>query len=222
MPLTQATIHISMAPNWTAHKQTWKNCTDCDLCEHRRKVVLYRGALPCEVLYIGEAPGETEDAMGYPMVGPTRPIVEDIHDSVVECVMEHRMSTDVPYIPHAITNIVACRTPSNRDPYKAEMLACKPRLDEQVLFAGGYVRREDSVILPRKLLWAPKLKVIVLMGNVAGDNFTLPKGHYHRPKIVRTVHPAHIIRQQRDGLESSVIRNTRQAVRDIFEAYITR
>lgn len=43
--------------NYRDHRAKWNNCTACSLCERRRHVVLYRGDLPCDVLFIGEAPG---------------------------------------------------------------------------------------------------------------------------------------------------------------------
>lgn len=222
--ITRATVHTALSIAWTEHKKLWANCTDCALSDSRRKVVHYRGQLPCEILYIGEAPGDTEDALGTPMEGPTKGIVEDIHEGVIEAVMEHRMSTDVIDIPYAITNLVACRPPGNRDPHKEEIRACAPRLENQVLLAAGYLNRDKQAILPRKLMWAPKLKVIVLMGNIPTENFTMPRPAKlpHKPKIASTVHPAFIYRQQIDGLDSTVALNMRRAIRSITEAYLQR
>lgn len=39
------------------HKNRWKSCTLCPICEQRVNVVLARGTVPCDVLFIGEAPG---------------------------------------------------------------------------------------------------------------------------------------------------------------------
>lgn len=61
MPTTQLT--------WTKHKSRWINCEACKLCSVRKKVVLARGQLPCDVLFIGEAPGNGENTIGQPFVG---------------------------------------------------------------------------------------------------------------------------------------------------------
>lgn len=43
--------------SWSQHVANWKGCTRCPLHLTRKNVVLARGKLPCEVLFLGEAPG---------------------------------------------------------------------------------------------------------------------------------------------------------------------
>ena len=61
---------MSTLSPWKLHEVKWKNCKDCDLCEVRKKVCLFRGSLPCDVLFIGDGPGKNENALGKPFVGP--------------------------------------------------------------------------------------------------------------------------------------------------------
>jgi len=44
--------------SWSVHKSNWQNCTNCYLSETRSKVILGKGKLPCDVLFVGEAPGQ--------------------------------------------------------------------------------------------------------------------------------------------------------------------
>ncbi|GAG23738.1 unnamed protein product, partial [marine sediment metagenome] len=47
----------------------WLGCTRCDLHKFRRQVVLGRGTIPAPYLFIGEAPGPTEDLRGVAFIG---------------------------------------------------------------------------------------------------------------------------------------------------------
>lgn len=59
-----------MASQFQLHVERWKNCDRCPLHEERSRVCLYRGHIPCDILFIGQAPGESEDVFGQPFVGP--------------------------------------------------------------------------------------------------------------------------------------------------------
>lgn len=51
------------------HRLAWAGCGRCRFAEYRHSIVYGRGCFPCEVLFVGEAPGKTEDALGVPFVG---------------------------------------------------------------------------------------------------------------------------------------------------------
>lgn len=52
--------NLKISP-WRIHKANWDGCTRCSLCEGRQKVILFRGQVPCDVLFVGEAPGQCID-----------------------------------------------------------------------------------------------------------------------------------------------------------------
>lgn len=60
------------------HVESWKNCTRCPAHLHRKHTALVRGSLPCDVLFVGEAPGESEDVLGKPFVGPAGHLFDHI------------------------------------------------------------------------------------------------------------------------------------------------
>lgn len=103
------------------HTKKWNKCNRCRLCVDRENVVLWRGELPCEILFIGEAPGESEDTIGIPFVGPAGNEFDDLYAQVI--------GDDLTF---AMTNIVAC-IPRDKDanlrmPKKDEAKHCSPRL----------------------------------------------------------------------------------------------
>ena len=132
-------------------------------------MVLYRGSVPCDVLLIGEAPGNVEDALGKPFVGPSGKLLDDI--------LKQALPPDLSY---AITNVVACipRDTSQpleqekfRQPTKDEIDACKPRLLEFIDIA--------------------KPKAIILIGKIA--NKTKHVASLKLPTLA-IVHPAYMLR----------------------------
>jgi uracil-DNA glycosylase family 4 len=155
------------------HVAKWKDCQACDLCQNRRKVVLFRGDLPCEVLFVGEAPGESEDVMGEPFVGPAG----DLFNHILLEVMEN-ISKPFTY---GITNIVGCwpveATDTSyghtREPSKQEAIKCRSRLLELIKLA--------------------KPRIILALGNTARQQ--LPRPLEGKIREASLLHPAAILRR---------------------------
>ena len=102
------------------------NCTLCKLWHGRKKAVPGRGNLDTKILFVGEAPGKTEDNFGLPFVGFAGKILE-------EALEKAGLKRDDVYI----TNVVKCRPPNNRVPEKDEIFTCL-----------NYLRKEIQIISP--------------------------------------------------------------------------
>lgn len=114
---------------WKRHKVGWSGCQRCPLCQTRRNVVLARGVLPAEVLFIGEAPGPSEDTLGECFIGPAGHLLDKMIADAIQQVKPRR------YPRLAFTNLVACipRDESGEkwaEPPKESIIACAPRLVE--------------------------------------------------------------------------------------------
>jgi DNA polymerase len=96
-------------------------CTRCKLAQGRTKAVPGEGHPDTEVLFVGEGPGQTEDAQGRPFVGRAGELLV-------------RMLASIGWRRQEvfITNIVKCRPPGNRDPEPDEIAACAPYLQRQM------------------------------------------------------------------------------------------
>lgn len=126
-------------------------CTRCELAPGRTRVVRGVGARRARVLFLGEAPGASEDRAGEPFVGSAgRLLARLLEDADLE-------RSDV-----YITNVVACRPPKNRTPRVSEVKAHAPWLEEQLRL----VRPEVVVTLGRVALtyFIPKAKITQLSG----------------------------------------------------------
>ena len=106
---------------WEALQQLCLDCRACSLCQTRTHVVFGVGDPQAEVLFVGEAPGEREDALGEPFVGKAGQLLDD---------MLTMIGLDRSRI--YITNSIKCRPPQNRDPLNTEKEACAPFLQRQL------------------------------------------------------------------------------------------
>ncbi len=121
------------------HKKKWGSCKRCKLHEQRRRVVLLRGEIPSPILFIGEAPGLSENALGKPFCGPAGKMLDRIISVA-----------GISKSMYAITNLVGC-IPRGEDkvqePSDVYIRACEGRLNE--------------------VIWLCKPKLLVLLGKLA-------------------------------------------------------
>jgi len=94
----------------------------CPLKKTATNPVPGEGSACADIVFIGEAPGKTEDEKGRPFVGAAGKFLNEMLDSI-------GLSRDDIYI----TNIVKYRPPGNRDPLPREIDDCAAWLREQIL-----------------------------------------------------------------------------------------
>lgn len=92
-----------------------------ELAEGATQLVFGDGSPDAEVMFIGEAPGKSEDEKGLPFVGAAGKFLDEMLASI------GTKRADV-----YITNIVKYRPPNNRDPLTDEKAAFLPFLHSQI------------------------------------------------------------------------------------------
>ena len=92
-----------------------------EICKNCKNVVVGKGNLKAEILFVGEAPGRNEDEQGLPFVGAAGKNLDKLLASV-------GLSLDNIYV----TNILKCRPPENREPLPEEVKAHTPWLMRQI------------------------------------------------------------------------------------------
>lgn len=118
--------------SWDRHKRRWLGCQECELCDRRHRVVLGRGKIPCDVLFIGEAPGQSEDTSGKPFVGKAGRLLDQLI---------YYAERDTKPVRKFFTNLISCiplqesgsssSRKANKPPNFA-IKACTDRLNEVV------------------------------------------------------------------------------------------
>ena len=107
--------------DWDVLERTCKACIGCELCHRRNHVVFGVGNQSADFLFVGEGPGEQEDLLGEPFVGPAGKLLDDMLSII-----------DLDRKKCYIANIVKCRPPGNRDPKEEEQDACFGYLENQI------------------------------------------------------------------------------------------
>lgn len=180
--------------SWKIHKQNWSDCQDCELCEYRDKVVLGKGKIPCDILFIGEAPGISEDTLGKPFVGPAGHLL----DRIIERSLH-------PALKLAFTNLVGCVPKDSsgsktKEPPRGSIEACQERLKEFV-----HLAKPKAIVLVGKL---PAKHIYGQAQFSDEEDASLPwldenKGEFgEHLEFVEIIHPAFILRadQSQRGL----------------------
>ncbi len=99
-----------------------RGCTRCpELAATRKTVVFGAGNADAELMFVGEAPGASEDEQGVPFVGRAGKLLEQLLGEIGQ------QRTDV-----FIANTLKCRPPGNRDPQPIEIQNCQEYLLRQV------------------------------------------------------------------------------------------
>jgi uracil-DNA glycosylase len=98
-----------------------RNCKKCRLYQKALNGVPGEGNIESPLVFVGEAPGSTEDATGRPFVGRAGKLLETLLGEI------NYTREDV-----WIGNIIKHRPPENRDPLPDEIAACEPYLSMQL------------------------------------------------------------------------------------------
>lgn len=123
-------IAASHAKLWDEHCKTWASCCKCPLSRSVFKRALFRGHMPCDILFVGEGPGRTEDMTGHPFDG--------LAGRLLDQWIGYAQSNNPVKV--AMSNLVACRpcvSPGgpNRTPSNAEIETCADRLAQLIAYS---------------------------------------------------------------------------------------
>jgi DNA polymerase len=160
--------------------QEWNFCKECSLHKTASNHVLYRGRIPADILFIGEAPGRTEDILGKPFVGQSGRLLD-------------RLLAETQVTDFLICNILCCvpstgrkGNPILRQPHPDEVAACLPH------------------VIQLELLCQPKL--IVTLGEVAKQH---TNKLFPDKERLHLYHPAFILRKGgHNSLEYKITKHT--------------
>lgn len=115
--------------NWQDHVNKWKSCQRCSLHQGRHRVVLARGKIPADVVFLGEAPGDSENVTGLPFDGPAGAKL----DSIVK-------ASGIDAFRLLFANLVGCfpseaKASGDHRPPPEAIKACAPRVSELIEMA---------------------------------------------------------------------------------------
>jgi len=151
---------------------------DCHLCALRAgctQPVFGVGDEQADWLFIGEAPGEEEDAQNEPFVGEAGRLLDNMLMSI-----KLRRSENV-----YIANIIKCRPPENSHPHNDQIALCLP-----------YVKRQIALIQPKLIVALGKTAATALLGSDSTLGSLRGELHdYEGIPLIATYHPAYLLRK---------------------------
>jgi len=118
--------NITNEEQWRKLSDECLNCQKCALYKTRKNIVFGKGSHSAKIMFIGEAPGETEDREGLPFVGRAGKLLD-------------KYMYNFDFTPENVytANILKCRPPGNRDPEESEQESCI-----------GYLRMQTKLLNP--------------------------------------------------------------------------
>jgi DNA polymerase len=171
------------------------SCALCPLARGRTRAVPGEGNSSASLMFVGEGPGADEDVQGRPFVGKAGQLLTKIISA---------MNFKRPDV--YIANIVKCRPPQNRTPFREEIEKCRPYLLAQI-----------ECIAPR---------VIVSLGKSATDFFHPSAAaisglrgnfiEYGKILIMPTFHPSYLIRNEGNKEIKRLVWQDMQKVMDVL------
>ena len=166
-----------------ALREQAKACRACPLWEKATQTIFGEGPADAGVMLVGEQPGDAEDLSGRPFVGPAGKLLDQV-------LQELGLNRDALYLTNAVKHFhfeQRGKRRLHRNPESMHVAACTPWLSQEI----------DSI----------KPSIIVTLGATAarailGPGFALMRERGKLRirddgvRILPTVHPAWILRQQ--------------------------
>lgn len=190
---------VVAAMDWPALEAAVTACRACALCAGRTQTVFGMGSRRADWMVIGEAPGEQEDRLGQPFVGPSGKLLDNMLAAIGvsrQADIQPDTVPDATASPNApppekpglrgvyIANVLKCRPPGNRNPQPEEVVCCEP-----------YLRRQVALIQPKIILTMGRFAVQSLLQT--SDPIGRLRGrvhHYQGVPVIVTYHPAYLLR----------------------------
>jgi len=159
---------------WPELRQKVRVCELCALRAGCTQTVFGAGDEQADWLFVGEAPGEDEDASGEPFVGQAGRLLDNMLISI------GLRRADKVYI----ANVIKCRPEHDRHPHVGEVHACLP-----------YLKRQIELVKPKVIVALGKTAASALLDTDATIASQRGAIHdYNGIPLIVTYHPAYLLR----------------------------
>jgi len=161
------------------------SCRACDLYKCGTQTVFGEGRRSAGAMMVGEQPGDVEDRLGRPFVGPAGKMLD-------KALAEAGIDRDLVYVTNVVKHFKWTQRGKRRlheKPNAREIAACRPWLDAEL-----------AVVKPRVLVCLGATAAQALLGKQF--RVTQHRGEFVEsplaPRVMATVHPSSILRAPDD------------------------
>jgi DNA polymerase len=167
--------------SWEVLLKEARKCTRCDLYHHATQTVFGEGPLDASIMFVGEQPGDQEDLIGRPFVGPAGALF----DAALE---KAGIDRSTVYLTNAVKHfkfVLRGKRRIHDKPVSAEITACR-----------WWIEHERQLIRPQLIValgaTAARSLVgkVVTISKVRGEPLMLADGS----ECWITAHPSSILR----------------------------
>jgi uracil-DNA glycosylase len=176
---------IPPRPTLALLRELAAGCHACDLYKRATQTVFGEGGKSPRAMMVGEQPGDSEDRLGRPFVGPAGKMLN-------RALEEAGIDRDLVYVTNVVKHFKWKPRGKRRiheKPNAREIAACRPWLDAEI-----------AVVKPRVLVCLGATAAQALLGRTF--KVTEHRGELLRselaPYVVATVHPSSLLRAPDD------------------------
>jgi DNA polymerase len=178
-------------------------CKACDLWKNATQTVFGDGPSKARVMFVGEQPGDQEDKLGHPFVGPAGQLLD-------EALVEAGIDRSEVYVTNVVKHFKweAAQRGKRRihkKPRQSEIEACRPWLDAEM-----------ETVRPQVIVCLGATAAQALFGKqfrITRDRGTLMKSEL-APQVMATAHPSSILRapdsEQREQQRQELVRDLKK------------
>ncbi|MBV8154538.1 MAG: UdgX family uracil-DNA binding protein [Candidatus Eremiobacteraeota bacterium] len=158
------------------------HCRGCDLYKAATQTVFGEGPRRARVMFVGEQPGDSEDRLGHPFVGPAGRVLHEAMDRAGIALADAYVTNAVKHFKFELRG----KRRIHKTPKTVELRACEPWLGAELAVV------KPRVLVPlgataAKALLGPKFRLLAGRGRpVAGSTLAAV--------VIPTVHPSSILR----------------------------
>jgi uracil-DNA glycosylase len=182
---TTAASYIPPNPTLNKLVEAARGCKACDLWKRGTQTVFGEGARHARVMFLGEQPGDKEDLLGKPFVGPAGKLLD-------KCLEAAGIDRSQVYVTNAVKHFKwepRGKRRIHKKPNALEIAACRPWLDAEI----AVVRPQAIVCLgatAAQALLGRDFKVSQQRGRIVPSPLA--------PLVMATVHPSSMLRAPDD------------------------
>jgi uracil-DNA glycosylase len=183
---------IPPRPTLTKLRQAAACCRGCDLWVNATQTVFGEGPVGAMAVFVGEQPGDQEDRVGRPFVGPAGRLFDEALESA-------GLDRGLVYVTNAVKHFKFVRQELikrrlHKKPNAAEVRACNP-----------WLREEVHLVKPKVVVALGSTAAQALLGN--GFRVTQHRGEVVHSEwagpVIPTVHPSSVLRAPDDVREQA-------------------
>lgn len=162
-------------------REAAQECRGCDLYQNATQAVFGEGPKDARLVMVGEQPGDEEDRLGHPFIGPAGRLLDKVLEEV-------GIPRDEVYVTNAVKHFKwepRGRRRLHRTPTAAEVAACRPWLELEI-----------ELVKPEALVCLGATAAHALIGrgfSVSRDRGRLVTSPL-APHVTATLHPSALLR----------------------------